>query len=462
MTKLQSSSRSLRHGAIAAIALLVTSLSGAQTPAGTPAPSPAPAASPGGIPEVVRELRPGQVAQLPLAIPTFKVRGALSPAARQAANDLERTVRTDLERTGYFVIQGPEQLAAARLTGDQAHDFAEYLALGNKVLLVGELYEQSGRLVLEGRVYDLPSGRSILGKRYVGGFDLARRMGHTLADEVVLYLTGFKGIALTSIVFTSDRTGFKEIFRMDYDGVDQRAVTGHKSTSMSPDWSPAGDAIAYVSFYAGPAGIYMADLGRGLKRPLLADGVLNISPTFSPDGQRVAFSRSVGGNMEIFVANRDGGGLKRLTNSQAIDTNPVWSPKPGNLIAFTSSRAGHPTIYLMDVEGTGLRRLTFEGEYNDGASWSPEGDLIAYTTRRGGRFQVAVTNVLTNETKVVTSGSGENESPSFSPDGRKLAFTSRRSGTKQIYVIDRDGSNLQQLTTAGNNDLADWSSFPPT
>ncbi len=111
----------------------------------------------------------------------------------------------------------------------------------------------------------------------------------------------------------------------------------------------------------------------------------------------------------------------------------------------------------MDAEGANQRRLTFDGAYNDGATWSPEGDLVAYTSRRDGVFQIAVTSIVNLETRVLTSGPGENESPAFSPDGRKIAFTSRQTGRKQIYVMDLDGGNLRQLTTEGNNDLADWS-----
>ncbi len=114
----------------------------------------------------------------------------------------------------------------------------------------------------------------------------------------------------------------------------------------------------------------------------------------------------------------------------------------------------------MDAEGANQRRLTSEGTYNDGAAWSPDGDSIAYTSRRDGQFQIAVTNVVSLETKVLTSGAGENQSPAFSPDGRKIVFTSRRAGGKQLYVMDLDGGNVRQLTTAGENDLADWSRLP--
>ena len=106
----------------------------------------------------------------------------------------------------------------------------------------------------------------------------------------------------------------------------------------------------------------------------------------------------------------------------------------------------------MDAEGSNQRRLTFDGDYNDGASWSPEGDLVVYSSRRGGRFQIAVTNVVTLATRVLTSGPGDNEAPTFSPDARKIAFVSRRSGRKQIYVIDLDGGNSASHPR-GNNDM---------
>jgi TolB protein len=455
--------RSLRATSIAGAMLLAAALSLGQAPAPSPAtgqPAAAPSPSSTVPKEVAVDVRPGVQAQLHLAAPAFKVRGVLSPAARQAATQLENTVRTDLEHTGIFVIQGPAELAAAKTTGDPAHDFEQYRALGNEVLLLGEVYEEGGRLALEGRVTDLKSGQSILGKRYRGGFELARRMAHSFADEVVLYFTGRRGIALTSLAFYSDRTGNKEIYLMDYDGLEQRAVTGHKSISMAPEWSPTGDAIAYVSFFDGKPGIYMVDLQSGLKKPMVTDGNFNSSPSFSPDGRRITFSRSLEGNTEIFVANRDGSGMKRLTHSPGIDTNPAWSPT-GAHIAFTSSRGGSPNVYVMDAEGTDLRRVSFGGTYNDGAAWDPEGKLLAYASRlRGHLFDIVVTDLAGLGTRTLTNGPGSNEAPTWSPDGRYIAYASEVGGRTQIRLIPSAGGASEVITTQGNNWAPDWSSYP--
>lgn len=407
-------------------------------------------------PSVTLELRPGQRPQIKLGIPPFRGAGALEGDAARAGRELEEVVRQDLRNSGHFDIQGPEAFRLLPLSGDMQRDLELYRSTGSQILLLGELRAEGDKVVFEGRLFDLSGGQAILAKRYRGAVPVARRIGHTFADEVIRYLTGSPGISLSSIAFTSDRTGQKEIFVMDYDGQSQRRITGHRSTSMSPAWAPNGESLAYTSFFNGPPSIYLAELASGQKRPVVTSGSLNTTPTFSPEGNRIAFARSVDGNTEIFTADRSGGGLRRLTHSNAIDTNPAWSPKGGE-IAFTSSRAGNPHIYLMDSEGTNQRRLTFEGTYNDGAAWSPSGDLIAFTSRRDGRFQIVVANAVTLASRVLTSGPGENESPTFSPDGRKIAFVSRRSGRKQIYVMDVDGSNVRQLTSDGNNDMPDWS-----
>jgi TolB protein len=405
--------------------------------------------------QVTLELNRGaQARKIKIAFPAF--RGQTGAPG----HELEETVRHDLDLSGYFEIQGPDALSGLALSGDVQKDLAAYRSTGNEVLLLGDMRTEGDKLVFEGRVLDLGSGQAVLAKRYSGPFSVSRRMAHTFADEVIRFLVGKPGIALSEIAFTSDRGGAKEIWAMDYDGAGQRRITSHRSTSMSPAWSPNGESLAYTSFFNGPPGIYLAETGSGRKRPVVTSGSFNISPSFAPDGRRIVFARSLEGNIEIFTADLDGGNLRRLTNSSGIDTNPAWSPKGGE-IAFTSSRAGNPEIYLMDSEGTNQRRISLEGSYNDGAAWSPEGDLLAYTSRRDGQFQIAVTNVVTLETRVITSGPGENQSPAFSPDGRKIAFTSRRDGKNQIYVMDLDGGNVRELTTEGSNDLADWSRSVP-
>lgn len=418
-------------------------------------PQPTPPQPPSDITLV---LQGNQRPLLRLAFPALDAR-ALAGTAADGARELEGTLRADLADSRIFQIQGATELGVLTLTGDAAKDNLQYQSLGNEILLQGTFRSEGEKLVLEGRLIDLKSGQAILGKRYRSEASLARRMAHTFADEIVLYFTGRRGVALTAIAFTSDRDAAKEIYLMDADGQGQRRITGHRSISMSPSWRPQGDTLAYVSFFDGPPGVYLVELASGQKRPLVNEGSLNISPSFSPDGQQIAFARSVGGNTEIFAAAYDGSNLRRLTTSPGIDTNPAWSPS-GREIAFTSSRAGNPHIYVMDAEGANLRRVTFSGEYNDGANWRLDGTQIVYASRRGNAFDIAATDLVTFESRLITSGPGSKESPSFSPDGRRIAFAWARGGSTQIYVMGSDGTEPRQLTSQGNNSGPEWSTYP--
>ncbi len=446
---------SLRLPLAALVSFGLLPLSGGAQP---PEPPPVAGRQPDITVVVDKSMRP----RLRLAMPEMGGMRRLESAAAQAARELDETLREDLLASGIFDLQGPSELAVLTITGDRARDFEQYRSLGNELLLEAEVTREGERLVLEGRLFELASGRSLLGKRYRGTFDVTRRIAHTFADEIVLFFTGRQGIALTAIAFQSDRGDRqnREIYIMDYDGYNQRPVTAHKTISMSPEWSPDGNSVAYVSYLTRAPGIHLVDLRSGKKRALLTDGNLNISPAFSPDGRRIAFARTVGdGNTEIFVAAADGGGPRRLTHSSGIDTNPAWSPT-GRQIAFTSDRGGSPQIYLMGTEGTDLRRITFEGDYNDGAAWSPDGSRIAHATRRGSGFDIALTDLVTLESKVLVSGPGSHEAPSFSPDGRKIAFAWTRAGAgTQIYVVGVDGGEVRQLTREGSNRAPAWSGY---
>ena len=455
-------SRIFRAVALAlALAAAPADLAVAQEPAAPPAD---PLSSPDRD-DITVYLKPGQRAQLRLAYPSPGGFDALSPEARAAAIELDQTLRADLLASGVFSLQGPEQLQVLALTGDPAIDFDLYRSLANELLLEVELSEDPGRLVLEGRLFELASGRNLMSKRYRGTFAISRRVAHTFADEIVRFFTGRRGLALTSIAFQSDRAGdgSKEIWVMDYDGWNQRPVTAHGTLSLSPDFHPNGASLLYVSYLdeaKGP-GIHLVDLRTGTKRPVITDGPLNSSPAFSPDGRSLALTRSVGGgNSEIFVADLDGGRLRRLTNSGGIDANPSWSPT-GREIAFTSSRSGSPQIYVMSSEGTDLRRVSFQGDYNDGAVFSPDGARIAHVSRRGrtGGFDIALTDLVTLESEILNRRAGSDESPTFSPDGRKIAFAGTRGGVTQIYVMNVDGSDLRQLTTQGSNSAPSWSGY---
>jgi TolB protein len=311
--------------------------------------------------------------------------------------------------------------------------------------------------VVEARLSD-QAGTSQLKKRYRSPEAALPRTAHMLANELVRAVNGRPGVFLTQIAFASDRSGFWEIWLMDWDGSNQRQITNHKALSILPSWSPDNERMVYTSFARGTSDMYVINRQGGGRLRIGSGLALNTSATFSPVSNDIAFVGSVRGNPDIYVIKDDGSNLRRLTNTSSIESTPEWSPT-GRQIAFTSGRSGSPQIYVMDAEGTNERRISHDGNWNDDATFSPDGEKIAYTSRVNGRFQIRIANLVTGENRII-AGEASNEQPTWSPDGQWIAFQSNRSGTWQVYRMRVDGSDLLQLTFNGENKEPDWSKKP--
>jgi len=350
--------------------------------------------------------------------------------------------------------------------------FDRWRELGADALIVGTVQRQGDNLRVEVNLYNVKTRQSVFPKEYTGPAANPRFFAHTIADEIYETQLALRGVARTKIAFVSDRDGerlkqsievraVKEIYIADYDGANQRRFTVNHTLNINPAWSPDGRLLAFASYVRGIPDIFIANIYQGTEpeRPLRnGRGEENFLPVFSPDGTKIAFQSNRDGNAEIYVMNRDGSGIRRITNHPLIDATPTWSPS-GNQLAFVSDRTGSPQIYVVDADGLNFRPLTVGLEsYCDRPTWSPAPfNEIAYAARTGVGFDIKVLDLASRERRQITFGEGSNESPSYAPNGRHLAFSSTRAGRRQVYLIDRMGKEVRQLTRAGNNQTPAWS-----
>ena len=113
----------------------------------------------------------------------------------------------------------------------------------------------------------------------------------------------------------------------------------------------------------------------------------------------------------------------------------------------------------MNMDGSDLERLTPGIGEASNASWHPDGQRIAFAWTQGyatGAFNIFTMNVATKEYVQLTHGDGKNENPSWAPDGVHIVFAKTRGNSSQIYTMLADGTQLQQLTTAGQNERPVW------
>ena len=320
-----------------------------------------------------------------------------------------------------------------------------------------------GKLSLVFRLYDTVSERFLLGKRYfASGKKLLRKVIHRYADELVLQLTGKRGIAETKIAFLSYDNKNTEIYVVDFDGFNPKQMTNDQTLNLTPTWSPNGRWLVYTSYAGNNPDLVMIDnSGKKPRRTLLRLLGLNAAPSWSPVDDRLTLVLSKDQNSEIYVLNNNKT-LRRLTRHFNIDTSPTWSPD-GKKIAFTSDRSGRgaPQIYIMDAhhgDKAGVRRISFDSSYNDNPAWSPDGDKIAYTSRVGKRFQIKIYDLITKNTTVFTKTRGNNEQPTWSPDGRFIAYRHKQGSEMQTYIQRLGSDKARQLSFGvGGSASPSWS-----
>jgi Tol biopolymer transport system component len=248
------------------------------------------------------------------------------------------------------------------------------------------------------------------------------------------------------LIYQSTRAGYPcdQIFTMKIDGSDVRRVSTGTGRTTCGYFYPDGRELLFASTHeAGKECPPRPSFSRGYVWPIY-------------DGY------------EIYRANADGSNLRRLTNSPGYDAEATIAPD--GLIVFTSVRDGDMEIYSMKADGSDVRRLTNRVGPDGGPFFSWDGKLIAFRGRtlqagpeledyrallkeglwRPTELELFVMDRDGGNLRQVTKLGGANFAPSWHPDGKRLIFASNIHDPKgrnfDIYLVNLDGSGLERIT----------------
>ena len=361
-----------------------------------------------------------------ILLPVFLFAAAVAPG-QDESNPIQITGRLTIG----FTPPIPISISGFSGTALEVLEFDLYVQ-GFKVVPAGQAQYQisgSGDGSVVGRLS--MSGKEIFARNYTGAS--ARREAHAFADDVVMAVTGKKGIGQTKIAFKAEAPdGNGEIYVSDFDGHNSQAVTTDSSIVAAPAWVPGRLALYYTSYKLGNPDIFFHDLSSGRRHVFAAYGGLNTSAAVSPDGSRVAMILSRGGDPNVWVSNADGTGLKQITHTHADDSCPCWSPD-GEWICFATKIHSRRRLAKVPADGGEVQAIDTAGAPNPTEpDWSPDGKWIAFCSQAG-EFDICVVSA-DGGGMPVTLVSGQH--PSWSPNSRTLVYNQAIEYRQVLSVLD--------------------------
>ncbi len=376
--------------------------------------------------------------------------------AQDAADQVHDTLRADILYGRYFDVSEDGPAFDAQDLKDMLKGWGKKKA---QYVIGGDISYAQPYYTIKIYVYDVSTRAPVFAKAFKGNQASLRRLAHIAADQIILTLTGRRGIADTKIAFANNSTKHKEIYVVDYDGQNLKKLTNDRSIALLPRWSKDG-RIYYTTYRYKNPDIFAIDLKAGKIAPVIIRGGLSLIGGVSPDGKALVFTSSRGPNPSIYIYNLESGEKKQITNRQSVDGSPSYSPD-GKFITFVSNRAGNPQIYVMELATGQTRPLTKTFNWSDSPQWSPTGEWIVFAGRESPYhpFDIFLVDLTGTQLRRLTTDAGSNEDPTWSPDGRFIAFTSTRNGgRRQLYVMDADGSAPHLVAPLpGNTFTPHWS-----
>ncbi|MCE2416624.1 PD40 domain-containing protein [Candidatus Poribacteria bacterium] len=278
------------------------------------------------------------------------------------------------------------------------------------------------------------------------------------------------------ILFTSTRDGNREVYSMNPDGSEQVNLTQHPAEDLEAVWSPTGEQILFVSNRRdlrprGNRDLYLMDpdgsnVRHVFKRKIEA---WRENPTWSPDGKQFAYSSIDWGRLEFACHIAP---LGEQESEFLVDGSfPAWSPDGTEIACTVVGR-----LTLINVRTGAQKQLLPKNveSFQRDPSWSAVGDKLAFAWNKHPlpppNAEKRVHDVWQDKTTIyiinrdgtdlqqlVEEAGPYAQSPALSPDGKEVLYTREIKGHFQIFKLDLNSGIRTQLThILGWNTGGDW------
>ena len=300
---------------------------------------------------------------------------------------------------------------------------------------------------------------------------LAFFLFNMLILKASVFPTFAKAPTTPKILFTSVQDNKYGVYVMNLDGSEQVNLTQHRANDLNAVWSPTGEQILFVSDRSGIRDIYLMNPDGTNIRPLFKSRtkIYRDSPTWAPDGKQIAYVQMHwdDNRYPIYIAS-----FEEKEEALGVDgLFPAWSPDGMEIASTVQAR-----LTLINVRTRKGKRLlpkkAIPGQLEP--SWSAAGDKLAFSWNNkpappdhmpGDKipdewFDTQTIYIVNRDgtglQQLVDKAGPKAQYPELSPNGEEVLYTQEINGQFQIFKIDVNSKVQTQLTHIGWNFGGDW------
>jgi len=250
-------------------------------------------------------------------------------------------------------------------------------------------------------------------------------------------------------------------------GGKERKLFEIRGTVNSPQWSPDGAELAFVSNRGDHSFIGIYDTRSNYIQFKSPSVDRDVAPRWSPDGKRIAFVRLFNINdtfsvdrerlqpWAILVADRVGeakqiwrSGDQDNDSFPGINSEDSWQWAANNRLVFPSEKDGWLHLYSIGSDGSGFENLTPGNFEVENVALSQDKSFIVFSTNKSDidRRHLWWVKVAGGAPRQITAGDGIEMYPALFDNDRRVAFFhSTARDPLMPYTARTDGSNQKSL-----------------
>ena len=246
----------------------------------------------------------------------------------------------------------------------------------------------------------------------------------------------------------------------DIDSDRIRPLTVTNTNESSPAIAPDGRRLAFTS-EATDFDLVLVPLNGSPPRTFLSSTRNELDPAWSPTGAQYAFVSDRSGSQELWVRSEEGaserGGFERplvtdadFSGSRTMVLGSLAFSRDGRRLAYQRFADGGYRIWLSTLAGGTPVPLTTGDSYQDGPTWSPDGEWVAYINgSKNAAWSLNKIRVGASSPIVMMTGISPFARPQWSPDGRWILCQT----PDGLKLIAPDGGETRTLSGA------DWMAY---